>query len=129
MKTYRDYEPISPALNVRFEFKEGMFSLLPALIGWKIVRVDTYRHQVNWVGSLDWKTTERNVFQYTIEYFLSHKTAKLALEILNRKYPTDCPVIPRHLDSVKDYLMDYQFNTSKLKRELRLVRNQQYYQR
>lgn len=125
MKTYRDYEPISPALNARYEFKEGMFTILPTLIGWKIVRVDTYRHQVNWVGSLEWKTTDRSVFKYTIANFLTHKRAERALEILNREYPEGCPVIPRHLDSVKDYLMDHQFNTSTLKRELRLSRKHQ----
>lgn len=110
---------ISPALTVRNKFHKGKFELRAAPIGFRIVRVETYEHEVNWLYGSGWKCTGLESKLVDLFGFLSSRTAHLAMDILEERYsPTDV----MFQEIVGDIGLMYRTHTSfirKLKREIK----------
>ena len=129
MSTIQEYHQLGPAVKCRFELDNGLFLVKPTTIGWNILRQDTFRHQVSWDTDPAWKTTYLENYQYKVGHFFTKENAELAVTLANKEYPSNLSLIPIHLGSLAEYLMDYHLRLPDLKKLVRLAKNKHYYQR
>lgn len=117
---YPEYIEISPTLRHSELFHRGTFRLEKALIGWRIIRIETYKQQVMWVYDkgeypCQWQTTDLKTYEYPLIHFFRESSVRIALSVLQHQYPSDMSLLPERIATLVEFLMDYRPDMSDIK--------------